>query len=1168
MNTYFMQKPRLFAASLGVVALALLPSCQDEDFGYSAEQIAYETNFKKAFGDIPADKSWDMSSYANDYDSDQPVTRASSGDLSDGSSNVNLNENEHYVKKEFWEVPSQTLQWLENNLIEQKDNRWLGSNFVLKLPENSDFAIVPIYQGKSAINSSLYIKINGYNLKEICPRSKDIQVKRKGSSTWENIGYYDGCTDTTLVAYTKFYNNKDTYKNVIGGSPENGVMHPSYTDEAAAVQAKPIYFRTSSLVKQDGGYMYLDLINDNKMWQGDPATPSKWDVPSNTWTSIGDHLTSINPRGQMVAFNLSWDGRPSVEALPDIHEGTGENHKKPSQVLIIGCEDAHGVESDFDVNDVVYMIIGYPYAPTIVPTTEIIKKRYMCEDLGATDDFDFNDIVVDVTQTMEYELVTRPEGVSADYTYPNDKNIQVSMNPKEDTKKQYAKISHVCGTLPFQVKVGNYWFKKITDPTQDYDTRKALSESTGTRGYIDPAANDGWNPNVSKEITGWNPKTNNIKIYVEWNKYGSKPDGQEHESKDFSADTDDKFADFANGEFQKVTFPKNGDVPYMIAVDQDIPWVKERADFPEAWINGDFSSRPGVVANQGSSAEYLDYGNDTHDNEAVIWNGEITGIPYNTGLDLGNDNSSVYYNGLVESFGKDFDMLIVYTDKPGDIGLAYNDSGWKALTSDDADGYSTTSGPDTEGLYKTVIMLSDAQQKSIEDNGLIVIIRTQGLAVRRVSTIRTNNPITHNWIRQSYTVKLSKPENGRIYADDRNRPGNLFDDKGNEITPSRAIPFNSADYRIGTKAKLTAVPDNGYVFDKWVDENGNTMCSTAVYEIDWTEYNPHKTFNLRALFKKSVPVANVPVSEAMMHNWTGPEHGSTITSDPSSVTLALNEPLSSDGFGYVFGNNSITANTYADLCDADFLVAELAAGANVPLFHYNNGISYSGKDTHESYHWEASGYLEKYSNSDGTTTVVVNIKKIREAEGTFHLNAITTYWEGSTNVTSLKIDNDVEQIRIENQTEQLASGDNQQGWTNITELTFNGNRHLDGSQGSVGFGCNSGITANDYVDLSSYTVLKIAVEPDATKDPRILFNCNNGQFFEVTMNNQNSALIKKDDQYSSSQYFGDNACILYYVNLAEIKRTQGKVHLHVIKKEGFNDNDVFKLHETPKVKNK
>lgn len=58
-----MQKPGLFAAFFGVVALALLPSCQDEDFGFTTDEIrqeVYNRNFKEIFGDVDPDHNWSM----------------------------------------------------------------------------------------------------------------------------------------------------------------------------------------------------------------------------------------------------------------------------------------------------------------------------------------------------------------------------------------------------------------------------------------------------------------------------------------------------------------------------------------------------------------------------------------------------------------------------------------------------------------------------------------------------------------------------------------------------------------------------------------------------------------------------------------------------------------------------------------------------------------------------------------------------------------------------------------------------------------------------------------------------------------------------------------------------------------------------------------------------
>lgn len=774
-------KPQHLLIAAGLTTSALLfTNCVDEDYGYEADYIKYQKNFTEMYGQIPSDKSWDLSSSAGAYN--PSVTRA----LGSGTNNEDLVEGTHYQKKDYWQVPEKTLQWLEQNLTEGKDNRWLGSHFVLKIDPNSDFAIVPIYQGRSAINSSLSIKINGYNLKEICPRSKDIQAKRTASSDWEDLGYYDGWASTSFADFKAF-------------KEETKVLHPSYTDEDYAVQAKPVYFRTNKLTNlQDDGFMYLDLINDDKMFTDVNDESKKWDS-GNTWTKIGDHLTSINPKGQMVALNLSWDGRPENNKLPDIHEGTGANHKMPSQVLIIGCEDAHGTGSDYDVNDVVYMIIGYPNAPEIVPATQIIKKRYMCEDLGATDDFDFNDIVIDVTQSMEYELTTNPDEKAEVYDYNG--NIQVYMQPKFGTKKQWARVSHVCGTLPFQVKVGDYFFPKVTDPTNDWLTRTELANpAKNTRAIIDIAATDGWNPNETKEITGWDPEANNVAICVEWNR-GRRADNAEHVSENYDKDSKyDRFADFANGNCKIVEFPLNGDVPYIIATDQDVPWMKERVSIPDTWVTGDLSSREGA-AGPGSSAQYLDYNNNAngHTNEAIIWTGDVFGQPYKTGLNLGNNASSSTYEGLFEAIGKSFNILAVYTDKPGAFGLCCDNNGWNLLTDKDADQY-VVSTELVNGLYCTKIMLTGDQLNKIRENGLIVQDCTEGMHIRQVSMMR-NNPD-----RGGFGVRFNIPEGGKVTTPAYRRYRD--DNKDN-------VPFEDATFENGSSVEFTATPEEGYEFDYW-----------------------------------------------------------------------------------------------------------------------------------------------------------------------------------------------------------------------------------------------------------------------------------------------------------------------------------------------------------------
>ena len=222
--------------------------------------------------------------------------------------------------------------------------------------------------------------------------------------------------------------------------------------------------------------------------------------------------------------------------------------------MIVGCEDAHLTQSDWDFNDIVFIIVGYPLIPDLV---EYYHKRYLCEDLGNTYDFDFNDIVVDVDQTSYIQA----------YLETVDNTPQIVRRENIDKRQQYATIKHLCGTKAFQVTVGNYSFPAVTDPTNIDNT---LDELTRTAG---------WNPvdvnsSVTKEITGWDKDANNISIKVKGNSNNgvfSDPFGT------------DPIEENEQEHIYKITFPGNGEVPFIIAVDQTVNWMDEYEHIPESW---------------------------------------------------------------------------------------------------------------------------------------------------------------------------------------------------------------------------------------------------------------------------------------------------------------------------------------------------------------------------------------------------------------------------------------------------------------------------------------------------------------------------------------------------------------------------------------------------------
>lgn len=226
--------------------------------------------------------------------------------------------------------------------------------------------------------------------------------------------------------------------------------------------------------------------------------------------------------------------------------------------MILGVEDLNksndaggsdGGYSDWDFNDIVFLVTGK--LPEVVRETKTltstIKKRYMIEDLGSTFDQDFNDMVVDVEQTTTVVMKLEDGEIKS----------------QSSTVEQKATVKHLGGTLPIQIKVGDYTFGRVTNPMNLTLTQQQLqdqeSDNHETNSGIEK--NVGIDPEISATITGWNPATNNIVCYV-W-----------------------KIADVENtdpntSDIWRVEFPESGVAPFIIAVDPSTPWTAEHVLAP------------------------------------------------------------------------------------------------------------------------------------------------------------------------------------------------------------------------------------------------------------------------------------------------------------------------------------------------------------------------------------------------------------------------------------------------------------------------------------------------------------------------------------------------------------------------------------------------------------
>ena len=260
--------------------------------------------------------------------------------------------------------------------------------------------------------------IDGVDFK-VWEKCQDIWVKKNADSDWQTISSLS---------------NSELDKN---------------TQNAFTVKANSYTF--NNVPAGADMYFYLTVTK---------VTNSKYNY------TVNSQMSSLN--GMMLSLNDC--PRPA-------------NIAEDNKVMIIGCEDVYNngsVKSDNDMNDVVFMVYGKPEVPStieITETTSIEKKvtvRYMIEDLGSTDDFDFNDIVVDVSDVWTSSPV-----------YTNG----VLSGWKDSDKHQEAIIRHLGGVLPFKLTIG--------------DTE--LEEHEGVLGS---------NPNEKFIVSGWDKDNHNISVQV------------------------------------------------------------------------------------------------------------------------------------------------------------------------------------------------------------------------------------------------------------------------------------------------------------------------------------------------------------------------------------------------------------------------------------------------------------------------------------------------------------------------------------------------------------------------------------------------------------------------------------------------------------------------------
>ncbi|MDO4957059.1 MAG: hypothetical protein Q4E60_08605 [Bacteroidales bacterium] len=312
-----------------------------------------------------------------------------------------------------------------------------------------------------------------------------------------------------------------------------------HTDNRYNVRSTPIRINCDNI--QEDFFFYLDMTYGEGQYNL-ANTGTKQRSDEGMMLALMDRNTSAKFFDSAGLENLK------TQLAPWLSDETGSNW----EYFLIGAEDANLKNSDWDMNDVVFLIA----AKTAPKIKELVKKRYMIEDLGSTYDFDFNDIVLDVTQ----ETLT-------------------NVGTGEQTITSTANLAHLCGTIPFKIEIG--------DGVKGY---KVLGEDNGAQGKFpgqngnseigglgfDPTTSHTYDKLMNVDVTGfWDPEKNNIRVTV-WPKENTASWNNNQSSEGLAANA-------PNG--MTYHFPAPGETPFMIAVDQTVGWTHESMTIPHEWFN-------------------------------------------------------------------------------------------------------------------------------------------------------------------------------------------------------------------------------------------------------------------------------------------------------------------------------------------------------------------------------------------------------------------------------------------------------------------------------------------------------------------------------------------------------------------------------------------------------
>ena len=628
------------------MTMGLLSSCADQDFDWEGARMqnveyAYRKNFEKAFGEIKPDQSWDFSSSA--VTETRTNTRALGQTVVGGPNG----EDYYYVNKNL-------LNWINTNMPEKGNSlsQLSSENVVFTIP-NGPFTIYPVFQGLS-LNWDLYMTVakGGSEVETELVWKKSQNIQRQDPDDWKNLGLDGSVVTDYFKNNLEWYNGIDSkthygYDYVYGSSGSANeigylttTLRGENSTESAPVRTKGYRY---DLRQYAGRAMSFNLIiNARSMYWKNVSLGANISSLSNQMRFIdlkakGLSLPEFGNKDVFVIGIEDADYHWSNGQIVDSH-GVPAKDKNGNTIAVPNYNTECVVESDFDYNDLVLIIVAdkLEVKSQEYDTEVVTKKRYMVEDLGTTDDIDFNDMVVDIEDVKKYHhvIVTENGVIKSDTSTPQGHT-------------QTAHVRALGGTLDFDFYIGN---QRVYSKSE----HKSWSEMINTGwentsiDYEAELTSNSTSINLGSYGNPWDPSTNNIKFVVYRDKKPRTEGGTTWEYENWV--NTGSYAHTSNITYTEdekkvlIGFPEPGQTPYIIAVDTDKQWRNERRPVCAHWlVSKNFSTTEDCPVCTGK-----EHGN-TEADKPTSENGVVSGTTNNDpGLSYFASTTEPYKGGIVK----------------------------------------------------------------------------------------------------------------------------------------------------------------------------------------------------------------------------------------------------------------------------------------------------------------------------------------------------------------------------------------------------------------------------------------------------------------------------------------------------------------------------------------